>query len=161
MRIGISGHQERDGIDWVWVREEIDATLHRISEPVHGYSSLAAGSDQVFAQALLDSGANVTAVIPTSDYESFFKPEALKIYRQLLAKCQKVELPGAETAEQSFLNAGIFVARHSDLLMAVWDEKPAKGTGGTADIVEYCSDHSIPVLIINPIEKIVRREMPA
>ncbi|MHC2218856.1 hypothetical protein [Rhizobium leguminosarum] len=161
MRIGISGHQERDGIDWVWVREEIDAALHRISQPVHGYSSLAAGSDQVFAQALLDSGANVTAVIPTSDYERFFKPEALKIYRQLLAKCQKVELQSAETSEQSFLNAGIFIARHSDLLMAVWDGKPAEGLGGTGDIVKYCSDHSIPVLIINPIQKTVKREMSA
>lgn len=57
------------------------------------------------------------------------------------------------------MRAGIYVAEHSDLKIAVWDEAAAKGHGGTADIVRYCKDQAIPVTVINPILQTVAQEL--
>jgi hypothetical protein len=37
-----------------------------------------------------------------------------------------------------------------DLLIAVWDGQPARGHGGTADVVQAAKDHRIPIQIIWP-----------
>ena len=38
----------------------------------------------------------------------------------------------------------------SDLVLAVWDGMPAKGTGGTADIVAFADAHGKEVVQIWP-----------
>jgi hypothetical protein len=38
----------------------------------------------------------------------------------------------------------------ADKLFAVWDGKPARAYGGTADVVGYARDHGTPVEIIWP-----------
>ncbi|WP_041624991.1 hypothetical protein [Stackebrandtia nassauensis] len=37
-----------------------------------------------------------------------------------------------------------------DQLIAVWDGQPARGYGGTADVVDYARDHGIDVTVIWP-----------
>ncbi len=39
---------------------------------------------------------------------------------------------------------------HSDELYAVWDGKPARGYGGTADVVAYARAHGTSVHVIWP-----------
>jgi len=36
-----------------------------------------------------------------------------------------------------YLNQGLFIAKYSNVLLSLWDGKPAQGVGGTADIVMY------------------------
>jgi hypothetical protein len=38
----------------------------------------------------------------------------------------------------------------ADELYAVWDGKPARAYGGTADVVAYAREHDTPVLVIWP-----------
>jgi hypothetical protein len=38
----------------------------------------------------------------------------------------------------------------SDLLIAVWDGKEAKGKGGTADIVRYARERDTEVVVLWP-----------
>jgi hypothetical protein len=38
----------------------------------------------------------------------------------------------------------------ADELYAVWDGKPARGYGGTADVAVYARDHDTPVEVIWP-----------
>ena len=38
----------------------------------------------------------------------------------------------------------------ADELYAVWDGKPARAYGGTADVVAYARDHDTPVAVIWP-----------
>jgi len=38
----------------------------------------------------------------------------------------------------------------ADELYAVWDGKPARGYGGTADVVAYAREHGTPVRVIWP-----------
>lgn len=152
MKVGITGHQERDGIDWRWVRAQIDHIIAGIPRPIIGYSSLAAGTDQLFALSLLAQGAVVRAVIPLSGYESYFRPDSLEIYKRLLRQSERIDLPeGHHGPEEAFYRAGVYVAASSELMLAVWDEKPAKGFGGTADIVRFCRKQKIPVIVINPL----------
>ncbi|MFG2777635.1 hypothetical protein ACGFY7_07180 [Streptomyces prunicolor] len=37
-----------------------------------------------------------------------------------------------------------------DVLLAVWDGRPARGYGGTADVVTYAREHDVPVRVLRP-----------
>ncbi|MFJ8953478.1 hypothetical protein ACIRO1_25525 [Streptomyces sp. NPDC102381] len=47
--------------------------------------------------------------------------------------------------------AGKEVVDQSDVLLAVWDGKPAGGKGGTADVVAYAQRQGMDVRIIWPL----------
>ena len=154
-RIGVSGHQSRPGLDWDWAAARIREEFSRA--PVAGaYTSLAVGADQLFAREALALGVPVTAVVPMPDYERTFDPDGLSAYHGLLARCEVVQLDGGVPDEEAFLAAGRRVADSSDLLVAVWDGKPAAGLGGTADIVDYCLGGGRAVLHLDPFARVVR-----
>lgn len=156
MRIGVTGHQEREGIDWKWVRNQIDQVVREMPTPVVGYTSLAAGADQIFARSVLEGGGKVVAVIPMPGYEACFEEAALTSYRELLKRSEEKLLPGVPgDLQESFFLAGLYVAGHSDRVLAIWDQKEAKGRGGTADIVRHCQRLKIPLTVINPINRVI------
>ena len=158
MRVGISGHQDRDGIDWTWVRDEIAVALTALHAEVVGLSSLAAGADQVFARCVLRGRGRLIAVVPEANYEDAFDgADDLEEYRALLVRSEVVRLAADGTEEESFLKAGRWIVNHSDEMIAVWDGEPAEGLGGTADIVAYACQTGTPVLHLNPIIRSVRR----
>jgi hypothetical protein len=64
------------------------------------------------------------------------------------------------TDEDAYMAAGRRVVELSDVMIAVWDAKPAKGKGGTADIVAYAIASDVPVVHINPVERTVTRLHP-
>lgn len=158
MRIGITGHQEREGIDWVWVQQALRAEIESRKTNLVGLSSLATGADQAFAKVILDFGGELVAVIPRDDYERFFRGPTIETYRDLLSKARQVELH-ADDEQEAFLRAGLYVADHSDLLIAVWDGKSSQGKGGTADIVEHVTSAGKPWIHIDPINRIVHRHL--
>jgi len=155
MRVGITGHQDRPGIDWAWARHEIGNQLRTIAPIETAYSSLAAGSDQIFATVCLELGIPITAVIPMDGYERFFHGDDLYSYRRLLAASTVVVLSGPEDEEAAFFNAGKYIADRSDLLIAIWDGKPAAGRGGTADIVAIVHDTGRAYIHLNPIDRTI------
>ena len=72
-------------------------------------------------------------------------------FRSLLERADTVEkLTYHEPSEDAFLAAGRRVVENSDLFLAVWDGQPAKGKGGTADIVEYARNRGSKVEVIWP-----------
>jgi len=152
LKIGITGHQERDGIDWAWVRSHLERLL-AVKSKLIGYSSLAAGTDQVFAEAVLNAGGQLTAVIPIENYVSYFKDEALEEYVRLLALANVVELKSTKRDKRAFLDAGKCIVRNVDQIIAVWDGEQAEGTGGTGDIVAYAISLNKPVVHLNPISR--------
>ncbi|WP_313800987.1 hypothetical protein [Sphingobium sp.] len=152
MKIGVTGHQQREGIDWQWVRSHIDRYLAGKSIIV-GYSSLAVGTDQIFADAVLDAAGKLIAVIPMEGYSSQFEDEPLKNYEKLLEKAQIVDLQSKKSDEGAFLEAGKWIARNVDRIIAVWDGEDAVGKGGTADIVAYAISLGRQVYHIDPIKR--------
>lgn len=120
-----------------------------------GYSSLAVGTDQVFAELILERGGDLKAVIPLDNYEAHFVGSELVNYRKILAASDIIELKSNKHDSRAFLDAGKWVARESERLIAVWDGQSAEGAGGTGDIVAYALSLGRSVHHINPIKQMV------
>lgn len=149
--IGVTGHQRIPAAALPYVVDGIRAQLAVVSGPVTGYSSLAAGSDQIFAREVLASGGRLIAVIPSQGYEQTFSSEGQAEYNELLAAAeQTIVLDFAEPSEAAFMAAGTEVIDRSDLLIAVWDGRPPQGLGGTADAVAYARSRGREVVVIWP-----------
>lgn len=150
--IGISGHQNipLDALDFIRVGIEQVILSHR--NDLIGVSALAAGADQLFADIVLRFGGRLHVVIPCRGYErSFSEKNDLHHFNDLLKRAETVEiLNHAEPSEDAYLEAGHRVVDLSKLLVAIWDGKPAKGKGGTADIVRYAKEHGTEVQIVWP-----------
>jgi hypothetical protein len=158
VRIGVTGHQSRPGLHWEWVRAVLDAELATMPLPFEGISCLAAGADQEFARAVLRHGGDLHAVVPHAEYDASFEhPADHAAYRDLLAAAARVtELHGGPTPEDAYLSAGTYVVDVAEQLVAVWDGRPSRGRGGTADVVAYARGR-IPILAIDPIAETVER----
>jgi hypothetical protein len=158
MRIGITGHQELgDPAAWPWVATMMRQQLTGISPPLVGVTSLAVGTDQLFARAILELGGSLFAVLPFADIERSFSREQVAAFRELAGAATVEVLATSGTDEEAYFAAGQRVVDLSDLLLAVWDGAPAKGRGGTGDIVAYATLRRIPLVHINPISRCVRR----
>jgi hypothetical protein len=149
MTLGITGHQELSIQVEAFVKARLQAELQAQPE-VLCVSSLAIGADQLFAQAALACAASLHVVVPCQNYEdTFSSPPALAQYQYLLAQATSVEtLDYDQPSSAAFLAAGQRVADLSDKLVAIWNGKPARGEGGTADIVAYAQRLGKPVLIL-------------
>jgi len=159
MKVGVTGHQEREGLNWDWVEQVLRSQLREIA-PEKALSCLAAGTDQLFAEVALGLGVAVVAVVPLDDYERHFDDQPLAAYRRLLTRCEKIELGWRGDPERGFLEAGKFIVNACDLMFAVWDGKRAEGLGGTADIVTYAQFRGRPIVHLNPFTEIVSTLLP-
>lgn len=157
INIGVSGHQERAGIDWKWVGRALRNEFARVGKISTAFSSLAVGSDQVFAEVAISVGITVVAVLPMEGYERYFEGQNLAKYRRILNRSERVQLQASGDPERAFFEAGKFVVDKSDLLFAIWDGEPADGLGGTADIVAYAEKSSRNIIQIDPIKRKIRR----
>jgi hypothetical protein len=54
-------------------------------------------------------------------------------------------LPATATREEAYEATGLYVVEHSDVLIAVWDGRPARGRGGTASIVATAREQGLPM----------------
>lgn len=157
MRIGITGHQSLRGrgeLGWEWIDARIREILAEWCPLCAGITSLAAGADQRFAQIVLELGGTIEVIVPFPGYETrFVSEDDRSTYYYLLESARAVlTLPYVGSNDEvSYLDAGRRVVDRSDLLVAVWDGKPAAGLGGTADIVAYASSKSKKVIQINPV----------
>jgi hypothetical protein len=76
-----------------------------------------------------------------------YRPE----YDRLLAQAGTVHrLDFTESTSEAHMAASEFMLRHADELWAVWDGKPARGYGGTADVVACARENGVPVRVIWP-----------
>lgn len=153
MRVGVSGHQDREGLDWAWTRSQISEVISVRGPFLEGITALARGSDQVFAEVCLDHGIPITAIIPLPNYDRCFEGAARANYHRLRDMASIIELRDEPDPQQAFLNAGLFVVDHCDLLIAVWDGQPATGSGGTADIVAYARAKGRAFVHLDPIHR--------
>ncbi|MYT06934.1 MULTISPECIES: hypothetical protein [Streptomyces] len=151
-RIGVTGHRDlpEPVLECVSTGILDEFSSQAASGPVEAFSALAAGADQLFANLALRSGIPLTAVIPGTDYErGLGGPETRLAYRRLLDACaDRVDLPVERTREEAYAAAGRWIVDHTDRLVAVWDGEPARGVGGTGDIVAYASRVGVPVRVL-------------
>lgn len=149
-RLAITGHR---GLS-VELEAEIDRMIRAaVAEngSVAGVSCLADGADAVFAQAVLDAGGALVAVLPASRYRETLPDAYRPVYDTLLARAGKVvQLKYATPDPHAYMEAGMRMVDESDALLAVWDGLPGRGPGGTADVVAYARSRGVPVTVLWP-----------
>ncbi|TXS47283.1 hypothetical protein [Streptomyces sp. OR43] len=149
-RIGVTGHRSIPQEVHDHVLASMRAAFRGFDGSVEALSSLAVGADQLFADLALAHGAQLTVVIPSGDYEACFADGAeLARYRALKARAvREVRLDYPHSTDEAYYAAGAYIADHCDRLIAVWDGRPARGLGGTGDIVTYARGLGRPVTVI-------------
>ncbi|HEX2171799.1 MAG TPA: hypothetical protein VHL09_05090 [Dehalococcoidia bacterium] len=162
LRVGVTGHRrlppDKDLLDRVdeALRRALDLLTPLAETPVEVLvvSPLAEGADRLVAEvALARFGAllEVPLPLPVADYlEDFESAESRDAFRGLLDRASEVfVLPAVETREEAYEGAGRYVTERCDVLIALWDGEPARGLGGTADVVARARVRGIPVLWIH------------
>lgn len=149
--IGITGHQGLPDAVSAAVDAEIRSRLASVGAPVRGFTCLADGADQIFALAVLDAGGVIEVLVPAARYRDGLTRQARPSYDALLAMAEHVHRLGhEESSEQAHMDASAELLTHVDELWAVWDGKPARGYGGTADVVALARERGVPVTVIWP-----------
>ena len=128
-------------------------------------TALAEGADRYVAETILERpNVEIEVVLPLTadDYIEDFETAAsraefrrlLALVRQpvalrarpLAADCAPSEL--AEARKRAYEDLGRYLVQHCDVLLAVWDGEPARGRGGTAEVVQYARSIGRPVVVI-------------
>jgi hypothetical protein len=116
-----------------------------------GISCLADGADQIFARAVVELGGALRVIVPAARYRAGLPETAHPEYDRLLAQAAGVrQLPFKESTSESHLAASQLMIDGADELYAVWDGLPARGYGGTADVVAYAREREVPVRVLWP-----------
>ncbi len=172
-RIGVIGRRNiEDSED---LRAGIDKVLETIRTecpPDSQYaiaSPLAEGGDQLVTRLTMKRlGAILTAVLPLpeKEYLATFDSDAGRASLQefLAAARHRPKLPpvAAGSTEAAFEQAGLWVVDDARYIIAIWDNKPDKGQGGTADAVQYAREKARKegktLFIIDPTSGTFKRE---
>ncbi len=152
MTTGITGHQELGEFNLEWIKTSLVEVIHDY-KVTRGISSLAKGADQLFVEILLEQHMPFDFISPSDKYDTTFNNESdyLKFKRLNQLADAVTNLAFKEPGEEAFYAAGREVVNRSELIIAVWDGKKAKGLGGTGDIVQYAIQGKKKVVHINPI----------
>lgn len=169
LRLGVTGHRLNQLPEAAHpkIRAAIDTALSRVaaaaSEAGHGHtkllliSALAEGADRIAAEAALARRWRMISPLPfkRARYEEDF-PDSVTEFRTLYARAiAHHEIDGEKlAAEQGFSAAGYAavgreIATHCEVLLAVWNGKPPKGPGGTAEVCALALQKGAPVLWID------------
>ncbi len=157
--VGVTGHRDLRPEDVPALEALVRATLTGVQErypatPLRLLSPLAEGSDRLVARVAREAGVRfvVPLPLPQALYEEDFETEASRAeFRELLAAAAHVyELPLVEgntpeglrepgdQRDRQYAQVGAFIARHSQVFLALWDGREGAGfdkTGGTSEIV--------------------------
>jgi hypothetical protein len=160
--VGFSGH--RQIADMVGparaIMEAVSELRHEAPGDWIGLSSVAAGSDQLFVQQIFDLGLSWHAILPLprAQFEQDFRAQEWAIAAEFLARADHVRVIGESASrEDGYLDCGMETVNDADVLIALWDGLPARGKGGTAEVVEYAEALGKPVLIIDANTFAVRK----
>lgn len=166
--VAVTGHRpNRLKIDPVRLRHRLWFSLGALRAGAGGrkiaLTALAEGADRIFADAALARGYATHALLPFSiaDYKTTFAVDdgALESYLPRMANVR--ELPGRlESSEHAYAELGAMLVAEADVLIAIWDGKPAAGRGGTPDVIEDALARGCPVIWIDAMQDRLPRLLP-
>lgn len=166
IRIGIIGHRELSDPDAVvasakgvlaLMRKDI-ASLVNTDVAYTVVSSLAEGADRLVAAAALEEfqpeAATLESVLPVAASEyvgDFDSADSQDAFAKLLSEANHVTVVSdTESRDAAYELAGRHVVDTCDVLVAAWDGQPARGRGGTGEIVGYARRQGVPVCVAWP-----------
>jgi len=151
--VGFTGHRELNKPDEIVPK--IGVVLDRlisICGPLVTISSAASGADTLFLGEVARRKLPHLIVLPF-DTERFVKDFTAAgwqhVWPHIKNALQVEEISGAASSDEAYLEAGEHTIEQADIVIAVWDGKPAVGLGGTGDAVAHARMLEKPLIWIH------------
>jgi hypothetical protein len=131
-----------------------------------GICSAALGADLIFAEEMRHRGFPLQVVLPfpVDRFEHDFATQRGEWPRARAIIDAAIDLDiaaAAPDADAAYLDTGVRIVERADVLIAAWDGQPARGVGGTGDVVAYARAVGRPLVIIDPVSGTVLRDPAA
>ncbi|HEY1662520.1 MAG TPA: hypothetical protein VGI03_08890 [Verrucomicrobiae bacterium] len=152
--VGFSGHRKL--ADPKAVAAGVHQVFERLSangSPLATISSAASGADTLFLEEVAQRHLPYLIILPFSKdrFEHDFTPADWQRVLPLIEKATHIEeVSGEESKEGAYMETGIVTTDRADVMVVVWDGRPAAGFGGTGDVVNYARKLEKPLIIIDP-----------
>ncbi|MFF5588655.1 hypothetical protein [Streptomyces hygroscopicus] len=151
MRLGITGHRGLPPKTERLVRRALQEEVARHGPDLVGVSCIADGPDAWFAELVLEAGGRLEVVVPAENYRDGLPEEHHQSYDRLIQQAADVHRTGmVESGSQAHMAGSEILVGLVDELVAVWDGQPARGYGGTADVVAYAERTGVRFRVIWP-----------
>lgn len=173
--VGFTGHRPgkspgRSPQDLAACEETLRSTLKLLcakAEAAGGrvdlFVSLAAGSDLLVASVAQSLGIIIHVILPMpeNEFANDFDgdSESWNLARQFIEQAKDPNVPGTfrvvagdTQRPQCYHETNIQMIQSSDALIAVWNNLPAEGLGGTEEVIAQAERHQLPIIKINPAE---------
>lgn len=156
--IGVTGHRDLRTEDTPELEQQVRKIFEELQvqypdTPLLVLSPLAEGADRLVARVALEQHTQLVVPLPLPrlEYEKDFNtPESRAKFDRLLEKawkCFELPLVVGNTLEniqnygpnrdKQYAQVGAYIARHSQILIALWDGVETGLVGGTAQIVKF------------------------
>ena len=155
--IGVCGHRGLDPSCATELATAVRTQLLRLanalpSTEIRVLSGMAAGTDLIVARAAIEACVQVEAVLPmpVAQYRADFDSDSYEELQDLLAhpqvRCVELTPPGRLDEpggrDKAYQSVGRTLIRRSSVLLAVWDGKSTRLTGGCFDtLIRYLDCH--------------------
>jgi hypothetical protein len=152
-RIAVTGHVHLNGATAAWAMQALEGRLRQEGEAgVRGITCLAEGTDQIFARAVLALSGTLEVVLPARDYRKrVIRAENRTQFEELLCRATAVRtMPFDKSGRDAYLAASEAMLGSCDLLLAIWDGRPSRQPGDTANVVAKACELRLPVEILWP-----------
>jgi hypothetical protein len=153
--VGVTSHRNIPAREAEAIRRRVREFFAQLQHEFPGLplvvlSALAAGGDQWVAEEALAAGAELVAPLPLppAAYADDFTDAASRVaFAELCRRARVLQLPALSAAgeaampgdarDRHYAQAGIYIASHSHILLALWDGRESDLLGGTAQVVRY------------------------
>src|SRR5690349_11673959 len=162
--IGVTSHRDLPPGDTEAIRVRVRTFLEQLRQSFPGLplvvlSALAEGGDRLVAEEGLRLGARLIAPLPLPHalyVEDFADTASRRDFEALCAQAETIVLPTrqghthheisnpGDARDRQYAQAGVYIASHCHILLAIWDGQPSDRLGGTAQIVRYHLTGTLP-----------------
>lgn len=144
----ITGHR------WFDYRPPIDKLITMaVNQGItHFLCGMALGTDQTFAQCLIDRKLKWTAVIPCADQDKLWKPHQRSHYKKLLGQATEQVILYPTYSSGCMHARNLWMVKRADLCLTVFSDDPAGIGGGTATTVKMARDRNLLIYQYIPAE---------
>lgn len=162
--IAVTGHVDVSDDVARWVVKALTQRLeHVLGQQLRGITCLAKGTDQLFAQVVLSLHGTLDVVLPAQDYARVVtEAGAGDSFHALLSRASSVRtMPFETSGRTAYLAASEAMLDRCDVLLAVWNGRPSRAVGDTADVVAKARERQVPVEVFWPATPAAAPATPA
>lgn len=152
-RFAVTGHRELSETTTALVDAALRREISKRAEDgsLVGLSCIADGADTLFARAILDHGGALHVSCQPASTGMVCRTQHHAVYDALIANATKIsQLDHVESDSNAHMDASLCMLADADELLAVWDGQPARGYGGTADVVKVARVRGVPITVVWP-----------